>query len=551
MHPLQSLLAERIAGGLRRKSITTTSAWAKAYRIMGPPFAGPWTFDHHAWLKEMLDCEAEHQVGQKAAQLGYTEVGLNKTFKALDIHGENVLYVLPSQNPDATDFSASRFDPALELSPHLQSLFTDRKNVGHKRAGTANLFIRGSRARNQLKSIPAALVIIDEKDEMVQENISLIPERMSGQIKKQMVEISTPTIEKYGINETFEISSQNHFFFKCPRCSRYIEFVWPDSVIITAESVIDPKIADSHYVCNRCHGVLDHASKLDWLSLENTEWVPQFEQRLVVGWYINQMYSHTVSPVEFSLQWMKAQTNPSDEQEFWNSKLGLPHAVKGARITDADIEDCIASHKMSEHAPPNAVITMGCDVGATLDYEICQWTWTDEDLATDLNVLADCKILKVGSVDQFEELDLIMRDFQIMACVIDANPEKRKSIEFAYRFWGHVWICYYATGITAKQIRIHEENEHAISVDRTAWMDASLGRVKTRKIKLPFDIPEHWKRQVKAPTRVYKKDQWDNPVGVYVKGNEPDHHAHARTYAEIALPLAATLVTGRDLEGIL
>jgi len=124
MHDLMTLLAEKITSGLKRKSVTKCSAWAEAYRVMGEPFPGPFSFKHHPWVKELHDCESEMMIGQKAAQMGYTEVALNKTFYNIDIHGRSCLYVLPKSNPDAGDFSTARFDPALELSPHLQNLFS-------------------------------------------------------------------------------------------------------------------------------------------------------------------------------------------------------------------------------------------------------------------------------------------------------------------------------------------------------------------------------------------------------------------------------------------
>ena len=105
----------------------------------------------------------------------------------------------------ATDFSTSRFDPALELSPHLNNLFSDVKNVGHKRAGSANLFVRGSRSESQLRSIPAGVLIFDEVDVMVQRNIILALERASGQVHKLFMFLSTPTIDNFGINDCFSL----------------------------------------------------------------------------------------------------------------------------------------------------------------------------------------------------------------------------------------------------------------------------------------------------------------------------------------------------------
>ena len=184
-HPLQVLLAERIASGLRRATIKECSQWATSYRMMGEPFPGRWSFKHHPWLEQMHDDDSEIIVGQKAAQMGFTELGLNKTFFAIDVKGQSVLYVLPANTPDAGDFSTSRFDPALELSTHLQHLFSNVKNIGHKRAGNSSLFIRGSRSRSQLKSIPTARIILDEVDEMNQANVPLAFERSSGQTSKQ------------------------------------------------------------------------------------------------------------------------------------------------------------------------------------------------------------------------------------------------------------------------------------------------------------------------------------------------------------------------------
>src|SRR4051812_443704 len=144
LHPLLDVFAERIQSGLLRKSVTKPSDWAGKYRIMAADFPGPWSPKHYPWQVGMLDSKAEHNCGQKCAQVGYTETMLNVCFYAMDTENTDCLYVLPNKTPDAKDFSASRFDSALELSPYLRKMFSDVKNVGHKRAGSANLYVRGS-----------------------------------------------------------------------------------------------------------------------------------------------------------------------------------------------------------------------------------------------------------------------------------------------------------------------------------------------------------------------------------------------------------------------
>lgn len=545
MHKLETILRSRISSGLRRKSITSCSKWAEAYRVMGQPFPGPWRFEHHPWAREMHDCESEEIVGQKAAQMAFSEWALNKTFYNIDVRGFSVLYILPASNPDASQFSTSRFDPALELSPHLSTLFSEVKNIHHKRAGSANLFIRGSRSRSQLKSVPVSILVFDEVDEMVQENIPLAFERSSGQLEKQKLMISTPTIDNYGINMYYRRTTQEHFFFKCPSCSRMTELTFPECLVITAEDLTDQKLKDSYIICKECKATLKHEEKRIWL--QSGIWVPSHTDRDNRGFHINQLYSMAMKPSGLAESYLKALTNPSDEQEFFNSKLGLTHAVQSAKITDEDIENCTKTYMKCLSAKKNSFITMGVDVGSWLHVEIDQWYFDEEIPTNDINILAKCKLLYECKVRNFEELDGFMREFNVNFCVIDANPERRKALEFANRFYGKVKLCFYANGVTSKNIHVHTDEECTISVDRTSWLDLSLSRFKNQKIILPQDVSLEYKTHIKAIVRVYDKDKDGNPVGKYVTGNEDDHFAHARNYSEMALPLGAGLVENYDI----
>lgn len=544
-HTLTQLLAERISAGLKRKTITSCSKWTEAYRVMGQPFPGPWSFKYHPWAREMHDCDAEEMIGQKGAQLCFTEVALNKSFYNIDVLGNSVIYVLPTSSPDASNFSTSRFDPALELSPHLQNLFSDVKNIGHKRAGSANLFLRGSRSRNQLKSVPVSFAAIDEVDEMVQANIPLIAERMSGQLQQQSFLLSTPTIEHFGINKYYQQSSQDHFFFCCPHCGRLTEFIFPDCLEITAEHWSEPGVLDSFLKCKECQHRLAHQDKPEYLA--KGQWVSKFTNRLSRGFHINQMYSSTVKPYQIAISYLKGKENSSDEQEFWNSKMGLPHEPDGARLSDDDIKKCLSSYAMSKNISANALVTMGVDVGRWLHYEITQYGLSS--FGSDVSLCSQGKILSAGKLEHFEELDLKMKAFNVNFCVIDANPERRKALEFAQRHYGHVKLCFYGRGVNGKAITMHPPEQHTLTVDRTSWLDLSLGRIRNVKIKMPLNIPLEYKEQLKALVRIVTVDKDGNPVAKYIKTGE-DHFAHARNYNEIALQLAATFAQSQNIGGV-
>jgi len=546
MSDLRDLFRDTITSGLQRQSITSPSKWAENYRIMPAPFPGKWGPGPAPWTLAMHDSLATINVGQKAAQMGYTETLLDITFFKIDIEHRDCLYILPSKTPDASEFSAARFDIALELSPHLSKLFSNVKNVGHKRAGAANLYIRGSNSRSGLKSIPVGFIAMDEVDEMNKDNIALAEERTSGQPDSQMWKISTPTVPNRGINLVFQGTTQEHYVFKCPRCGFRGELIWPDSVVVTADNKDDPRIKDSHLICTKCKGLLPHETKREWLGVNNAEWVAfgnsKHDDR---GFYINQLYSIARPPADIARKYFEGLIDKPSEQEFFNSKMGLPHVVEGTKITDSEIKAVIGPRRKEDPAPKDVLITMGVDQGRWLHYEIDAWRFPK--LGNDLNMVAECEVLSEGKCVDFSELHDLMRQWQVIKCVVDAQPDRRMAYEFACQFYGHVELCFYGRGQQKKAISIAPDPDaHIITVDRTSWLDVALNRFRTKTIRIPQNTSQEYIDHIQSLVRRYTKDRYDNPVSHYVNIG-PDHFGHARCYAEIALPLAASFTTNQDI----
>lgn len=541
-------MLKTITSGLRRSTMTKCSDWSQEYRVMGNPYPGRLSFEHFPWAKEMHDCQAEMMVGQKAAQMAYTETAMNRVFHAIDIMKQSVLYVLPTKN-DASDFSNSRFDPALEASPYLKGLFSDTSNMGHKRAGTCNLFIRGSRSESGLRSVPCGILIFDEVDVMYTKNIPLAFERASGQLEPQSFLLSTPSYENMGINRWFKMSDQSIFVFKCPHCSRFTDLTFPDCLIISAESFLDPRVQDTKLICKECKHILDHEAKIDWLS--EGVWAPQVANTSVRGFAINQLYSSTVTPMKLAIKYLRGKTNPDDEKEWYNSALGTVYEAKGARVTDKQLEQAMGHHFKTESFNGDSIITMGVDVGTNLHVEIDQWHFNSGIATTDVNVMATCQLLKEVKVTSFDTLDQLMRSFNVNHCVIDSAPERRKATEFAERWYGHVTLCNY-TATSDKMLSIKPEEEHFLSADRTFWMDLAVqARFQGESILLPIDVSQEYKDHIQANVRIIEKNRWGKGVATYTKEEHvDDHFAHSRNYAEIALPLAVSAHRNEDIQGL-
>lgn len=543
---LEELFRNQIKQKLTRTLITSPSKWAEEYRVMGGSRPGKFRFKYFPWLRGMHDSKAELNIGAKSAQMGYTETLLNVIFYSIDIRQLDCLYVLPNKVPDSSDFSSARFDPALELSPHLHDLFSDVKNVGHKRAGGANLYVRGSNSRSQLKSIPVSVIGMDEIDEMNQENIPLAFERTSGQIEKYIWMISTPTIPGHGIDKYYERTTKEHFFFKCPGCSKYIEFEYPDSLVICGDDLNDPRIKESHTICTQCKKVLGQEDK--WEYLDTGIWVPTYKERDPRGFHINQMYSSSIQPMHLAQSYFKGLTNPADEVELFNSKLGLPHITEGARVDDIHIQNCMGNYITSDsYIPKNKVITIGIDVGKWNHYEVDEWTIPRQFQYADANMVCQPRVIQYGKVRTFAELDALVFKYEPRAVVIDMNPETREAQRFAIRHHGRVYLCLYPNTSNAERLT-EKHDSYQVNANRTSWLDTSLGRFHNGTIQIPSNVDLEYKSHIKAPVRVYKFDKDGNPVGRYITDHEaPDHYAHARNYAEIALPLALKATRTTDI----
>lgn len=539
--------------GLVSRTLSTCSRWVEKRRVMGSPFEGPYSFKYHPWCREVHDTSAGFNTVMKAAQLGLTEVAINVAFHTIDVKKRDVLYVLPTAL-NAGDFSKSRFNPALLHSDYLKDIFTDTNTVGLKQAGGVSLYIRGSRGDSNLKSIPVSVLILDEADEMDQRSIWLALERLSGQLHKFVFSLSTPTIPNYGIHKLFLQGTQEHFYFKCPRCGRTTEFIYPDCLEICGETITDPAVKNSYLKCKECKKRIDHKEKPEFLKHPRSFWEPTVtvdeDHR---SFYVNQMYSYTVTPGDLAMAYFRGVGDEAAMVEFNNSKLGLPYIPDGGQVTESEIDNAVRRYFKEEQRPElgtDRCIVMGIDQGKMNHIVVVEFLMDGRGAAQDLNASAYAKILWEGKLpgDDFSTLDPLMREWQVRACVIDADPQINDARRFARRFPGYVYLCRYRRGVTGKELQVSEEDSGApiVTVDRSNWLDASMGRFHSDRIHIPADTSLEFKDHIKALVRTYEKDEQGNPKAIYMNTG-PDHFAHAYNYSEIALPLAAGVVSGGDI----
>ena len=469
--------------------------------------ANSFRIDRHPYLEAVYEDLPQKMVAMKGAQVGISEYAINKSLWFLENCGD-VLYVLPTDG-DASDFSAGRFNPAIEESPHLENFFTDVHNVGHKRAGNRNFYLRGSNSRSKLKSVPIDLLVLDEFDEMVQRNIPLARDRMDASPFKWELMISTPTVPETGIHAEWLKSDQHTWIVTCTACNKDQELAWPESV------------KGGKYVCIKCGRPIDRFGG---------RWVAQNPGSDIRGYHISQIISPTVTAVELETAWNDAQGDASKLEDFYNSKLGLPYVPEGDRLTPELVR---ARRGEYDSLPAADAAVMGVDVGALLHYVI--------------SVPGDGKrrVARAGTVSEFEELDQLVERYSIYACVVDALPETREARKFADRNPGLVYLAYYTDPREGLKIK---EDQGEVHLARTEAIDGTFSRYFTKTVELPRDIPDEYAKHLSSLVRTYETNKKGQQVAVY-KRVGPDHYAHADVYCETAFNEFAR-VSSKDLKAV-
>lgn len=545
-----------ITDGLVSRTLTTCARWAEHRIHTPPPYAGPLSFRKFPWQVEILNAMEPYVTVQKAAQMGFSVAGLIKSLYMVDERKTDVLYVLPTQNL-ASDFAKARLDQMVTLSPALRGMFIGSNNVGLKTtAAHSHIFIRGSVAESGLVSVPVGCAIVDEYDRCNPKAMSLVLERLAAHESKHFFGLSTPTLPNFGINKQYLLGTQERYRFPCPSCGRKIELLWPDekkgikgNIEICGTHSTDSDCHKSFFRCDLCDAPLPHESKAEWLARAYWEATnPAHGHR---SFHLNQMYGPAITPGELVVAYFKGQADEAYQVEFVNQKLGEPHLLEGARVTDQIIDACLRNHRLEDARPitANRQIVMGVDVGTFLDIIVAEYLYTaDPGYEPHLNSI--CKVLWMGRLpgDDFNVIDRLMAEWQIQYCCIDFQPETVLAKAFARRFHGHASVVQYRKGTTGHEIKeaFDDERVSILTVDRTSFLDMSLGRLHKQRTLLPANTSGVFREHVQNLVRTYELDEFGKPKAVYVSLGA-DHQAHALNLTEVAHMMAYSRQTGRNI----
>ena len=464
----------------------------------------PFAYHRHEYLRIPYQDPHPYTVEMKAAQMGLTTKAMLRAFYSARYRNfRGVLYLFPSR-ADVLDFSKGRVSPLIESNPEtIGSWIKDTDSAGIKQVWSCFLYLRGMKSRVGLKSIPADMICFDELDEAPQNAVDMAMERMAHSEFKEVMMLSNPTLPDYGIDKAFQATDQRYWLLKCTQCGEYtcLEDTFPDCLLEVNGRVIR--------TCVRCQAELNPA---------NGEWVakrPSISEKR--GYHYSQLFSQYVDPGEILFQYQTT----INREDFFNLKIGVPYVEAENRLSIQEVLGLCASEGIASSDPGPCF--MGVDQGKNLHVVIGK-----------RHPQRVGKIVHLGIYKDWEELDRLMRVFNILRCVVDALPETRNARAFAERHRGRVFLNFYRE--FQKGLYKWDEQSMTVACNRTESLDASHNEILTGQIILPkeSDITREFAGHLH---NVAKKLEEDEETGskryVYVKLGT-DHFRHAYNYEAMA-----------------
>lgn len=462
----------------------------------------------------------------KSTQVGISAFLVRWSMYWPDTRKVNSLYVFPRAR-QMQDFAAGRVNPAIAGSPRLSNRVRDVDNLGMKRIGLGMLYMRGSEHVQQLDSVDADVLALDEYDTLAEKHIPDAERRISGSTLALIRRVGVPTYPDTKIAKLYNESDQRRWFVRCGACGErqtidFFENVVPEYQYSNGE-------IRSARVCRRCEDSIEGA-------IAGGEWVAEYNERDLRGYH----FSRLIIPVTNLPEIIKASKEQAanKRQVFFNKDLGLPYAPEEGRLSEAALEAATSAgggYMTQAGYQGDNLVTAGIDMATTRPLTVR----VSEHLAGGRKRALFLGELQGTTTETLlVELADLMRRFGVHMAAIDHAPDGRLSRTFAEQHAGRVYLVNYAGSDTAPIIAVKEEERKA-TVKRTDVIDGMMALIRAQKNLLPANQPETYRAELKALLRVTETDDEGIKSSTRYISTGADDYAHAETYDLVATMLWA------------
>lgn len=483
-------------------------------------------FTEHKYLIDIYTDQHPNIIYQKAAQMGISERLISEAVWVCDRLKKNSLYTFPTST-QLGDFVQARLEPVFNLSDYLsritgvlssderRDLRIDGKKkvgkVGLKQIGSAFLYLRGSQNQQQIISVDADCIFLDERDRFTQEHVPYIDKRLLHSTLKWRREASTPTFPGRHINEAYINSDQRAWMLTCKYCGLEQELDFFHN--------IDTKRMIT--VCKKCKKPIDR--------LKMGRWVPQNpENKEVHGYKISGIYNSRRKVSDLVEHYEKAKLGGfSAMQQFYNQVLGVPYEAEGQSVLLSELDNCRREYEIP--VKKHGLCFAGADVGTKIHVIV------SEVLGKKNRYIDICAVNNfLGPIDSLEYL---MKKYNIKLLVIDAKPETKKVRELIEKFPNKVYAAYYPTRkFDIQDYYVFDDLRLEVYIDRTISIDYLVSSIQNELVELPRNaqyIPEFYDQMMSSQRITDVSKRTGQTVARWIERG-PDHFLHTANYNRMA-----------------
>ena len=487
--------------------------------------------------REIIRDESEWIIVPKGAQMGLTTIFLVRTFHWIVKRRWHHLYLMPLKT-GAIPFVQGRIDPIIASNPELSDMFKSVDNRLHKQTiDDIALRIRGTNIWTELREIPSDVLVMDERDKMIEDNIPEAMARLDGSAIKRKTELSTPTAPGHGVDaeDAWHASDQHRWYVPCPHCSRRQTFTVDENIAIgdTAET--------SEVRCAYCKKEITDVQRA--AANEFGQWEPDNPSGRKRGYHINQLHSPTQTIAGFMDNYFLGQTQPKKLRAWFNNNRGEPFVSAGDQITPELIRKCIEGG-LSQGGIPHGAVFVGVDVGNVLHVRADYLDRFERRVFWQARIMAD----KPGK-DMWKQLDEFLAGLGPFICIIDAHPEKSEAKRLALKYHKRVWIGFEQDRPDQAETGVFNQPKPGevgkVNIDRTDAFDMFINRLMMGRMLMPMDVETVGEHMPRLPYNGYmhqlcqmaateEEDTKGRNVRRWMKNKNPDHWHHADMFCEIA-----------------
>lgn len=406
-------LVEALTRGLRPREFIRFPDWCDRYLWLargGRRYQ--WQTSLTPYLRQPMldaspDSEVEEIVIMKPSQVGASEAfAVAFPLYMADVAPCNVLEIRPDLD-EAARFKQLRIDTVIANSPHLSALCREKKSRDSGNTQHLLVFdggswtILGSNSPAGLSSLPATVVIFDERDRMAA--AAGVGVRSEGDQyllakartitfrdtwpRRKLIQISSPgETSTSRIEPAWLASDRRRYYVPCTECGGKIRWLhsrlwWPRGG--------DPRTA--RYRCQLCDRLLDERTKHEQLAAG--EWIAEYPDRDVRGYKLVGLDSPFMAWGELAEERERVKGNPNEMRVYVNTKEGESYDTHAeARVDLAALKLLACEVKFVDDLPVvpagAGLLTAGTDTQPNrLEFSLRAWGLEEEQWHLDHVIL--------------------------------------------------------------------------------------------------------------------------------------------------------------------